>query len=96
MYRLEISEQAEIDIKDAIDWYRMQSEFAAAYFIERLQEGLHILSTKPLIFQVVFSTFRQVVLNPFPYVVTYEVTEDTIYVYRVFHTSQNPKKKFGE
>ena len=94
MYQLIISEQAEIDIQDAFDWYQMQSEFAAAFFIERLQEGLQVLSTRPFIFQTIYSTYRQVVLNPFPYVIIFEATENFVVVYRVFHTSQNPKKKF--
>lgn len=94
MYQLQLTKQTELDIQDAFDWYQMQSEFAAAYFVERLEEAIAIISNKPLIFQLVHLTFRQVGLNPFPYVIVYSVDNDTVNIYRVFHTSKNPNKKF--
>jgi len=42
----------------------------------------------------VLKHFRQLPLSGFPYVLLYGVWRDEIIIYRVFHTSQHPKKKF--
>ncbi|HWB63329.1 MAG TPA: hypothetical protein VG603_07465 [Chitinophagales bacterium] len=65
-YSLVILESAHADIADAFDWYNMQSEFAAAYLIEKLEEAFIRISETLFIYQKVHRSFRQVVLKPFP------------------------------
>jgi toxin ParE1/3/4 len=94
IYRLTILDPAHEDTLDAFDWYKMQSEFAAAYFLERIDEAFKIITETPLIYQIIYRNFRQVILNPFPYVIIYEATASEVIVYRVWHASRNPRKKF--
>lgn len=89
-----ILENAKEDINEAFDWYQEQSDFAAAYFIERLEEAVTVTAANPLLYQKVYKDWRQVVLTPFPYVLLYRVVGDEIRVYKLWHTSRNPKKKF--
>ena len=93
-YRLTVIETAREDISDAFEWYNMQSEFAAAYLIERLEEAFKHIAETPLIYQKVHREFRQIILKPFPYVLLYYVKKEEVVVFRLWHTSRNPQKKF--
>ena len=93
-YKLMLLEAARIDMADAFDWYNMQSEFAAGYLIERMDEALKHIIESPLIYQRAHLNFRQIVLKPFPYALIYSVKGDEITVFRLWHTSRNPKNKF--
>ncbi len=48
----------------------------------------------PKIGRVVYRQYRQVLIHGWPYVIIYRYDEpnDTVIVYSVFHTSQNPAK----
>jgi plasmid stabilization system protein ParE len=93
-YKLTILETAEHDMADAFDWYNMQSEFAAGYLVEKFDEAFKHIVESPLIYQKIHRNFRQIVLNPFPYVIIYLVKGDEVIIFRIWHTSRNPKNKF--
>jgi plasmid stabilization system protein ParE len=40
----------------------------------------------------VYKDYRRAIVHRFPYVVFYEFNVDTIVVYSVFHTAQDPQK----
>ena len=40
--------------------------------------------------------FRQAPLDNFPYVLVYRLMNDEIVIFRLFHTSQDPDRKFAE
>lgn len=93
-YKLVLLETASADITDAFEWYQMQSEFAAAYLVERLEEAFQRITETPLIYQKVHREFRQVVLTPFPYALIYSINKNEITVFKLWHTSRNPRKKY--
>ena len=45
-------------------------------------------------YAIIDKNYRQIILKTFPYVVVYEIVEEAVVVFAVFHTSQNPIKKF--
>jgi hypothetical protein len=67
----------EPSVEEAFDWYRSQSEFVQ----------------NPRLFPVQKRQFRQVVLTPFPYVLVYKVRQHDVFIYKLFHTSRNPRQK---
>ncbi len=93
-YNLVITKKAQHSIEDAIDWYFVRSGYASAYFIERIDDAFSVIAKTPLQFPLVYRTVRQLVLSPFPYVLLYMFDGTTVKVLKIFHTSQNPKKKF--
>ncbi|HRG90512.1 MAG TPA: type II toxin-antitoxin system RelE/ParE family toxin [Chitinophagales bacterium] len=93
-YNLLITPKAQYAIEDAVDWYFVRSGYASAYFIERIEEALSVIAKSPLQFPVIYKSIRQLVLSPFPYVLLYTFDGTTVKVLKIFHTSQNPKKKF--
>ncbi|MDI1256719.1 MAG: hypothetical protein PSV16_11525 [Flavobacterium sp.] len=38
--------------------------------------------------------YRQTLLRKFPYLIIYELVEETVFIYKVFNTHQDPEKKY--
>ena len=91
-YDVVIKEEADEDVANAFSWYEDQKEGLGERFLLCLDEYYDVISENPHIFQAKYNARRQAILKRFPYVIIYEVEENTVVVYAVFHTSQNPKK----
>ncbi|MBK8499084.1 MAG: type II toxin-antitoxin system RelE/ParE family toxin [Flavobacteriales bacterium] len=87
-------DEATDDIAEAMRWYRSKQDGLDERFL------LEVLACEAMMLQfpkgaaVVYKRFRQVLVKGFPYVMVYGVRDNGLIVYRVFHTSQHPKKKF--
>ncbi|WP_410493643.1 type II toxin-antitoxin system RelE/ParE family toxin [Chryseobacterium sp. 18068] len=43
-------------------------------------------------FQKIHNDFHRLPLRVFPFIIIYKIEKETIKIFRVFHTSQNPEK----
>ncbi|HUE16804.1 MAG TPA: type II toxin-antitoxin system RelE/ParE family toxin [Planctomycetaceae bacterium] len=83
---------AKRDIKKGYDWYEEQRHAMGDVFLERVEECLASIRRNPKAFQLVAKDARRAVVKQFPYVVFFKTEDKVIYVYAVFHTSQDPQK----
>jgi|ERR1019366_3761944 plasmid stabilization system protein ParE len=83
---------AKRDVKKAHEWYEDQKPGLGDIFLERVEECLAAIRRSPKAFQPVAKDARRAIVKQFPYVVFYRIEGKTIFVYSVFHTSQNPQK----
>ena len=89
---LRIEEIARIEINEAYLWYEKQSIGLGDKFIKAFDRALNTIQKSPNGFEE-YDRHRQCPLKKFPFVILYEVTEETLYVDAVFHTSRNPDDK---
>jgi plasmid stabilization system protein ParE len=82
------------DILEAEAYYGSISDRLGERFMNDLDRTIDLIQQHPNGFQIVAGSFRQAPLDHFPYVVIYQVFEKEIVVFRLFHTSQDPQKKF--
>ncbi len=87
-------DDADTDIAESMWWYRQRQIGLDERFLAEVENCAKYIVQFPKGFQVVYKRFRQAPLDGFPFVIIYEVFDDAIVVYRIFHTSQDPKKKF--
>jgi plasmid stabilization system protein ParE len=83
---------AKRDVKKAYEWYEEQKAGLGEIFLERVEECLEAIGRTPKAFQLVLKDARRAIVKQFPYVMFYRIDAKGIYVYSVFHTSQNPQK----
>jgi plasmid stabilization system protein ParE len=57
-----------------------------------VEECLRAIGRSPKAFQSVIKDARRAIVKQFPYVIFYRIETKGIYVYSVFHASQNPQK----
>jgi len=62
-------------------------------FLDYFKGYLKILKTNPELFSIKKPPFfRELPLKKFPFVIIYEIFQNEVIIYSVFHTSRNPKK----
>ncbi|MCB9034582.1 MAG: type II toxin-antitoxin system RelE/ParE family toxin [Chitinophagales bacterium] len=94
MYKLEIEEQAREDLKDAMFWYEEQLENLGVQLLQEVRKSIQFIVENPKHFRKIAKEYRQTKINIFPYVIVYELINNKIVIFRIFHTSRNPKHKF--
>ncbi len=94
-FALEFKTEAKDEVVEAAQWYKAQSAGLDNRFLQYLEDVIHIIQHNPHTYKKIYKDFRQAALKKFPYVVVYEIEEDVITVYSVFHAKQNPRKKMN-
>lgn len=90
-YQLLISSDAEDDIKDAVEWYRLVGSGLEDEFIRSLDARLESIRRNPDLYPTVYKNVRRALLPKFPYGLFYFVFDDTVVVLACFHTRRDPK-----
>jgi mRNA-degrading endonuclease RelE of RelBE toxin-antitoxin system len=93
VYNLTILPQAQEEIQKAFEYYGNLSFLALTNFDKELEEVYQNLEINPF-YQVRYKHLRAIPFKSFPFLVFFDVDQDNavIYIYSVFHTSQNPDK----
>ena len=91
-YRLEIRPLATLEILEAFDWYELQREGLGVEFLDELELFYTSLLRNPSSYGYYDRPIRQGKINRFPYLVVFEIFEDSVVVYSVFMSKQDPTK----
>jgi plasmid stabilization system protein ParE len=83
---------AKRDVKNGFDWYEEQKPGLGDILLGRVEECLSAIQRSPRAFQPVGKDARRAIVKQFPYAIFYRIEEEIIYIYSVFHTSQDPQK----
>ena len=88
---LEFQPAARIEFDEAADWYEDHKPGLRREFTYAVDSALDSILKNPLAFPIVHgSRIRRALVHHFPFAIIYEVSDDVIVVYAVFHTSRNP------
>ncbi len=93
-FRLVILLKAQTEMADAVDWYELQQIGLGERFILFMEDFITRIVQNPLHFPEKTPPFREAYAKDFPYLVIYQVHNDEVVIYSVFHIKQNPKKKY--
>ncbi|MCG3183538.1 MAG: hypothetical protein ICCCNLDF_01642 [Planctomycetes bacterium] len=77
------------DIDEAVVWYEGKSPGLGARFEGQLNACLHKVEERPLSFQAARGSLRQARLDDFPFGVIFEVSEDLLLIYGLFHLARD-------
>lgn len=85
---------AKEEIQEAYDYYESKQIGLGNEFLEHLERYYETLKTEIPSFQLKRKpSYRELPLSGFPFGIIYELRGNTIYIYSVFNTSQDPLKK---
>ena len=90
--RIRFLPEAEAELLEAARWYREQSFGLDHEFMRCVDDALATVSRVPGIFPMVHRQLRRALVRRFPYAIFFEVTDEDLLVYAVFHFSRSPKK----
>ncbi len=95
-YQVLIHPLAEKEFIDAFLWYEERLPGLGLRFEEKIDEHLKLISKRPLSFPKKKSSYREVKVHTFPYLVVYKILakRKIILVSAFHHTSRSPKTKY--
>jgi hypothetical protein len=92
-YKLEIRPLATLEVLEAFDWYELQREGLGAEFLDEVEAFYTSMLRNPSSYGFYDKPVRQGKIDRFPYVVVFEIFEESVVVYSVFMTRQDSNKK---
>ena len=92
-FKVKVTEDAKLDVRDAVDWYEFQRPGLGIRFKNHLNQAISQLKLNPYR-QIRFDSVRVVPMKIFPYTIHYELVEDKklVVIISVFHNARSPKR----
>jgi len=87
--KIQILDQAEKDIVNAIYFYESQNEGLGKYFLDSILSDIESLHIYAGIHIIVFSYYR-LLSKRFPFSIYYKVKDKIIYIYAILDCRKNP------
>jgi len=91
-YRLDFHPEAEAEFEEAIAWYQEQRNGLEQEFFDDYLVLENRLEDNPDQFPTVLENIRRANFHRFPYSLFFEIEQDSIFIYAVFHQSRNPQE----
>lgn len=91
MMTVRISKTASHDIQDAVSYYNKQQKGLGGRFAEVIKVQLGKIADFPLSCTLINEDVRFKVVEKFPYIITFTIRKNSVYILRVFNTYLNPQ-----
>ena len=91
-FQLVIKEGARSDITEAFQYYPAISSTLGDDFLDRLEQAFERITSAPQSYARVLEEIRQMRVQRFPYVVSYVVKEDRVFILAVLHGHRDPSE----
>lgn len=90
---LELRDEAWLEWQDASLHYDLEKQGLGARFDKAVLAALEHLTSVTARYQVRENGFRYAPVAKFPYRIVFEIDEDTVVVYNIYHSSRKPLKR---
>jgi hypothetical protein len=94
LYKIIVLEYAIVELENACKYYNDKINGLGFELEAEVFSIFDLIKVNPLLFPIKFANIHEAVLSRFPFVITYEIKEKQINVLAIFHSKQNPSKKF--
>ena len=92
-YKLIFRDKAVFEMEDAYEYYESKSKDLGNKFLLVLQKYFDKIEQNPKHFSCRFNNIREAYIIKFPFVILFEIHDEEIIIYSIFHTSRNPEEK---
>jgi len=90
--RVRLLPEAKKELFEAAQWYSQHAVGLDYEFIRCIDEAIARIVRAPHMFPVVHRDRRRIIAKRFPYSIIFDVIEEEILVYAIFHFSRSPKR----
>ncbi len=95
-YTIEVKELANKQVVDTFLYYESKLTGLGERFLKCWEQELEALQKAPYLNQKKYKNFRQVLLNPYPYHIIYEIEQQNIIVHKVPYARRHPRKRYSK
>jgi len=89
-YSLLFLPEIENDIDSGRMWYEQKSKGLGEEFLRMFYARAQEIQRNPLLYQTVYNNFRRCLLRRFPYTIYFNIEDQNIIIYGLFHCARNP------
>lgn len=89
----EIKDEAAQEAIESFLYYEEKLSGLGERFFNSIEDTYKRIDKNPLSYQKIHKQFRASKVRGFPFIVIYEIAENTIIVYSIFNSFRNPSKK---
>ena len=90
--RVIYTEEAEVDVISHYNWYESREPGLGEDFLRCVEACVLSIQRNPRLYPFAVDDFRRALVRRFPFEVFYEFIQNSIVIYSVFHSSQDPEK----
>lgn len=90
-FTLFLKEEAVQDLTEAFDWYEYKQSGLGAEFLTEVDAFFERILENPTRYQY-YRSQRIAIMNRFPFKIVYEVEQESIFVYAIYHDKRSPEK----
>lgn len=94
MKKLIVSPLAEMDLKEAYQWYELNKVGLGNLFLKAVKDKLQRITLNPHQYPKRYKNTRVAMVVNFPFIIHFLEQEDTLVVFSVYHSKRNPKHVF--
>jgi len=91
IYPLYFLPEVEEDVRIGYSWYQAKSPGLGEEFLRVFYACAGEIAHNPLIYPQVHNEFRRRLLRRFPYALYFQVNDDQLIVFGVFHCARDPR-----
>jgi toxin ParE1/3/4 len=94
VFKLDLLEQAEVELSESFDWYEEQQQGLGNRFYKEVNACLESIRNNPELYVIRYDeAIRTATLRVFPFLIIYWIDKpnQTVYIISIFHTSRNPQ-----
>ena len=95
-FKVLITKHAEVDYITAFKYYDEKNSQIGLKFELETQDLINTLMSNPYLFQRKYKHYREAIYKNFPYLISYEISENLVVIYSFFHARRNPKSKIDK
>lgn len=88
---LKVQLEVTVDLQETFEWYEIQRPGLGYEFIMEIENGFKKICSHPEYYRAINERFRRIKINRFPYLIIYEVENNTVIINSVRHDSRKPK-----
>lgn len=82
---------AKQELADAVDWYEQERKGRGRRFFIAYLKTIKAILSNSLAFPIDFDEVRKAHIPKFPYTIFFEVHENEVFIYSVFHQKRDPE-----
>jgi toxin ParE1/3/4 len=86
-----LTPEADYDAQQAIRWYDERDSELGDDFLRRVNDCITSIEKSPQQFPVVHRHMRRALVGRFPYEVLYEIDNEEIIIYAIYHCARDPE-----
>ena len=90
--RIRFQPVAEAELTEARLWYSLQSDGLDVVLMDRVDEVFHRIVAAPESYPVAYRYLRRALTRQFPYAIFYEVVDEEIIIFAIYHSRRDPKR----